>query len=218
MSKRRQQMLRHVKAEMRARGELEPTDWDAPKNSTEARRQAMKAALEETEGRGETRQFTSTESFDDRMDRAYEAYQRKMEIKRAKRRMVKRETRALRQQQMAAGADARGILYSDVGEGMPCKILPREYINDQGALVPMPPDYDAEVSYLPAGTIVTALFNVKICQAVGNKYVKCMLSDGRHVNMPKYRLQPLFGSEVDAMDDGWEDEEDLFEPEEGDGA
>lgn len=218
MSKRRQQMLRQVKAEMRAQGELGPTDWDAPKNSTEARRQAMKAAILESEGHGETRQFTSTESFDDRMGRAYEAYQRKLEIKRAKRRMVKRETRALRQQQMAAGADARGILYSDVGEGMPCKILPREYRDDTGALVPMPPDYDGEVSYLPAGTIVTALFNVKIHEAVGNKYVKCMLSDGRHVNVPKYRLEPLFGSEVDAMDDGWEDEEDLFEPEEGDGA
>lgn len=218
MSKRRQQMLRHVKAEMQARGELEPTDWDGPKNSTEARRQAMKTALEESEGRAETRQFTSKESFDDRMDRAYEAYQRKMEIKRAKRRMVKRETRALRQQQMAAGADARGILYSDVGEGMPCKILPRDYVDGTGALVPMPPDYDGEVSYLPAGTIVTALFNVKIHEAVGNRYVKCMLSDGRHVNMPKYRLEPLFGSEVDAMDDGWEDEEDLFEPEDGDGA
>lgn len=214
--KRRAQMLRKVKEDMRARGELTPVDWTspAPSGARQARLQAMRTAFEEEHGDPATRRFESSETFDDRMDRAYDSWRKKHEIKRAKRRMVKREKRALRGKQMAAGADHRGILYTGVDEGMLCRILPRETVDDHGNIKVLSPgnlSSDPEVHGLKPGDVVTALFEDRR-HMEGNRYVNCMLPDGRHLPISKVRLEPMDAWTLD----GDEEDEDLFAPEDDD--
>lgn len=223
MSKKlRQRAMMAVKKQMLESGEL-VKEWDdtlgayrlsnpsAP-DSIEVR-EGIVDELERSTGHDATRKFRSNETPAERENRVQARKDSLMEKHGALHRFKVRGKWELRQKQRAAGSDQKGRQWKEVDPGMPCRILPQMTVDDSGNIVPVSSGtargtvQEREQGIVP-GNIVTALFTEQHFR-YGKLNVRCLLPDGRHVDIPCLRLEPLNDQLLDTSDE----DEDLFEPE-----
>lgn len=199
---KRRAVYNSIRSQMRANGELgDEMPTRGRVTVKKLRNQHMREALDHA---GESVVQEWKEDTATLLDEASRAKWAKRSKRIQKKYMLQDAADSLYSNQRAEGADSRGIKFVELEEGIACKIIPIKMITRSGKTKII----ESGFAGFPDGTIVTALFNVNgAWRWDGNINIKCMLPDGRVLEVPKTRLDPM------TIDGNEESDDDLFAPE-----